>query len=67
MKQFITEKDEPLFLVLKITEITVGVKLDLQTIFNNFYPKIHSVCAVGYSFVNIYYIYFKYPEAVLVP
>lgn len=67
MKQFITEKDDALFLVLKIVPITVGIKLDVQSIFNNFYPKILSIVAIIYSFVMIYVVYSKYPDAVIVP
>jgi len=67
MKQFISEKDDPLFLVLKTFEANVGVKLDIQSIFNNFYPKIMAVVAILYSFVNIAILYNKYDKAVPVP
>ena len=68
MKTYIQAKDEPLFLVMKVTEMkTEGIQLDPQTVFNNFYPKIYAITSVFYSFGMIGRSYIAYPDAVEVP
>jgi hypothetical protein len=56
-----------MFLVMKTFVVAVGLKLDIKSIFINFYPKILSIAGIGYSFINIYVIYTKYTDAVFVP
>jgi hypothetical protein len=67
MKQFLTAKDDPMFLVIKHVQVNVGVKLDFQTIFSNFYPKIYAIASIAYSFTLIYNAYYEYGDAILVP
>lgn len=56
-----------MFLVMKTFVVAVGLKLDIKSIFINFYPKILSIAGIAYSFTNIYLIYTKYTDAVTVP
>jgi hypothetical protein len=64
MKSFIEAKDEPLFLVVKQTEIKAeGIEFDPAIVFNNFYPKIYAVTSVTYSLGMIALDYASYPDA----
>jgi hypothetical protein len=68
MKTYIKAKDEPLFLVINVTEVqSEGIQFDPQMVFNNFYPKIYAVTSVFYSFFMIYRSYVTYPDTIQVP